>query len=194
MDRAAFWRENHLAKGDYWLTGSHLPDLLSLYEIDPPSDLDITEIGVGLRRMTEALARNNRVTAVDIVEEAIAPTRAYATALLTTDLQKAAPADLVFCHLVFQHCDSDEVGRLLQAPLKPGGMFAFQTAYLISPDDGEWDPLRIVWHPRGEVIGLAKAAGLVPFWERSREYPWENSRVGWTWFKCKKEKTDAPTR
>lgn len=187
MTREGFWRVNHLGGDSFWLTGTRLDDLLTCYELSPPESLCITEIGVGLRYATKELAKLNRVTAVDIVEEAIAPTRAYATALLTGDLRKAPPADLVFCHLVFQHCDSAEVGRLLHAPLKQGGVFACQTVYLLGPDEGGWDPLRIVWHPREEVLELARSAGLAPIWENAAETKFDGARIGVSYLKCRKD-------
>ncbi len=188
MDRAAFWKANHLAADPFWLTGSSLNDLLAAYKLPAPEGLDVTEIGVGIGHATRALAQANRVTAVDVVEEALYPLAATARTLLTGDLQKAAPADLAFCHLVFQHCDTETVGRLLRAPLKPGGTFAFQTAYLLDPlTDGEgWDPLRVVWHPRDEVLALAEAAGLVPFWEESTMHPCDGVAVGWSCFKARR--------
>lgn len=189
MDRAAFWKVNHTRRDPFWLTGSSLDDLLSAYKLPAPVGLDVTEIGVGLGHATRALAQVNRVTAVDVVEEAVAPLRdVVATTLLTPNLQKAAPADLAFCHLVFQHCDTETVEHLLGAPLKPGGTFAFQTAYLLDPlTDGEgWDPERVVWHPREEVLALAAKRGLVIEWERRTETVFDGARVGSSFFKARR--------
>lgn len=189
VTREDFWRAQHISEDSFWLTGTRLAPLLVCYGLAEPEGLDITEIGVGLRYVTKALAARNRVTAVDLIEEAIAPTRAYSTGLLIHDLQQARPADLAICHLVFQHCASDMVARILDVPLKPDGVFAFQTVYLLDRDDGGWDPLRIVWHPREEILTLAEKANLVPFWENYAETAFDGAAVGVSYFKCRRRTT-----
>jgi predicted TPR repeat methyltransferase len=187
MQRADFWRIQHQAQDKFWLTGTSLDLLLSFYDLPRPIDQDVTEIGVGLGYCTRALANQpNRVTAIDIVEEALTPLRPIARTLLTSELQKAPLADLAICHLVFQHCDTDTVDRLLAVPLKINGIFAFQTAYLLDSNATGWDPLRVVWHSRDEVITLAKKNGLSIELEKQTETMMDGELVGSSFFKARK--------
>jgi hypothetical protein len=186
MEREEFWRMQHQAQDAFWLTGTPLDLLLSFYDLPKPKDQDVTEIGVGLGYCTRELANQNRVTAVDVVAEALNPLRSITRTLLTPDLQKATSADLAICHLVFQHCDTGTVDWLLSTPMKISGVFAFQTAYLLDQSVTLWDPLRVVWHPRDEVIGLAQKHGLVIEWERQVESMMDGERVGSSFFKARK--------
>lgn len=186
-----FWRENHRRKDQFWLTGTDLSTLLSIYELAMPVGLDVTEIGVGLGIATHELAKHNRLTAVDISEEALALSRSLGAAVVkhVSKLHEASPADLVICHLVFQHCETNMVDHLLSAPLKPTGVYAFQTAYPLfgQADTGGWDPIEIMWHTRDEVVGLARMRGLIPFWERSKESAVVRGvQIGWSVIKCHK--------
>lgn len=182
-----FWDTKHRTDDRLWLTGTTLDEYRAFYELPPPGGLAVTEIGVGLGVATRQLAQAGAVvTAVDVSPVALACVASWATrALLTLDLPAAPPADLALCHLVLQHVPEGEMARIFrELPLKPGGTFAFQFAYLC--DGRPLDLPEHYWHPREETLELARRCGLDVTWTREEEFPWDDRRIAWTLAKARR--------
>jgi len=184
-----FWRSCHEQQDQEWLTGSALDNYLDLYDLPRPVGLDVTEIGVGLGTATRALALKNRVTAVDIVPEALVDLPC--PGLLVDLLDLAPPADLAICHLVFQHCTPHEVARLMRVPLKRDGVFAFQFAWV-----GNWvknrmtsrdlSEGRLVWHTPDDIYSVMHSTGLAPVWYRGQKHNYRGDAIHWGLMKARR--------
>jgi len=134
MDKT-FWESKHKSSDKYWLTGSDLNDIKSYHNLtnDDFVSKKILEIGVGLGTLSEQLADfTNRLICCDISDEALKNVHhTVYKKYLTTNLKNIEPVDTAICHLVFQHCDDDEVFRIIkEVNLTEDGVFTFQFAYL----------------------------------------------------------------
>ena len=128
-----FWNEKHSVKNEYWLTGSSGPDTLKLHNIDiNVSNLKVLDIGIGFGYLSRHFYNNhNKVFSCDISTIALDSVKEIATTYQTKDLSRIEPIDLAVCHLVFQHCNDDEIERIIrEINLAPNGIFSFQFAFL----------------------------------------------------------------
>lgn len=136
MDKKLFWEISHTNCDNYWLTGSNLSDVLNYHELSNVSNMKVLEIGIGLGTMTEQLhLENNEVFACDISIEALKKVEKFAKIYSTDQLDLIEPVDLAISQLVFQHCDDDEVERIINSVnLKKNGIFSFQFAWIREDD------------------------------------------------------------
>lgn len=136
MDKTLFWEINHSNCDNYWLTGSNLSDVLNYHSLTNVSNIKVLEIGIGFGTMTEQLhLANNEVFACDISTEALKKVETFAKIYTTEQLDLIEPVDLAISHLVFQHCDDDEIERIIKSVnLKENGIFSFQFAWIRKDD------------------------------------------------------------
>lgn len=136
MDKTLFWEINHSICDKYWLTGSTLSDVLNYHALSNVANLKVLEIGIGFGTMTEQLhLANNEVFACDISTEALKKVSTFAKIYTTDQFNLIEPVDLAICHLVFQHCDDDEIERIIKSViLKENGIFSFQFACIREDD------------------------------------------------------------
>jgi len=132
MDKTLFWEINHSNCDDYWLTGSSLTEVLNYHQLSNVSNMKVLEIGIGFGSMTEQLhLANNEVFACDISTEALKKVETFAKTYTTDKLDLIEPVDLAISHLVFQHCDDNEIERIINSvQLKENGIFSFQFAWI----------------------------------------------------------------
>ncbi len=128
-----FWNNAHSKKLNYWINSSNSNDILNYHNFNQNiSDKLILDLGIGLGYLTEYLSKNNKVISVDISDVALKKVKniAYKT-YNTSELLKIEPVDLAICNLVFQHCDDEEIERIIrEIQLKDDGIFSFQFAFL----------------------------------------------------------------
>jgi SAM-dependent methyltransferase len=128
-----FWEENHSSQNDYWLSGSNTAEyILNVHKLNNITNKTVLDIGVGLGHLCRYFySKGNRVIGCDISQIALNRISNFAKTYNTKDLSKIEPVDLAICNLVFQHCNDDEVARIIKdVNLKPGGIFTFQFAFL----------------------------------------------------------------
>lgn len=130
-----FWESKHKVSDNFWLTGSSLAEIMNLHNLtfSDLKDKKILEIGVGLGNLSKELVNyTDNLISCDISEQALLNvSNKVKSKYLTTDLNKIEPVDLAICHLVFQHCIDEEVGRIINdVVLKDDGIFTFQFAFL----------------------------------------------------------------
>jgi 2-polyprenyl-3-methyl-5-hydroxy-6-metoxy-1,4-benzoquinol methylase len=130
-----FWDQVHSKSQHRYLAFSGPQTVLEFHKIHE-KDLDgkrVMDIGVGSGAMSKHMSScKAQVVSVDISPVGLAaiPFEKY----LSKDIAKCAPVDIAVCHLVFQHCEDDEVKRILkEIKLKPGGFISFQAAELLGP-------------------------------------------------------------
>lgn len=132
-EKEFFWNNAHSQELEYWINSSNSNDILNYHEIDINiNGKIIMDIGIGLGYLTKYLSKNNNVISVDISKVALEKVKecAYKT-YHTSELLKIEPVDLAICNLVFQHCDDEEVERIIkEIQLKDDGIFSFQFAFL----------------------------------------------------------------
>jgi len=167
-DMEDFWQEKHKESDLYWLTHSGLQRVLEMHELDAPSDKVVLEIGVGGGHMTRALAKNNKVIAVDISEIAIKRLLDVVHLSYLTHQMPLLPedyVDLAICHLVFQHCKESMVRFIIKSTLralKLDGAFSFQIAHDDMPT-GIWrkmtDEGKLVWHDLDTIKRIVDEEG-----------------------------------
>jgi 2-polyprenyl-3-methyl-5-hydroxy-6-metoxy-1,4-benzoquinol methylase len=130
-----FWENNHSENDEYWLTGSKLDHIKRFHDLKNYDfkNKTVLEIGVGLGFMTKELVDTGaKIIASDISKVALKKIsksvyKTIHTSLLNTEEQ----VDLAICHLVFQHCNDEEIHRLIRdVQLKDDGIFTFQFAFL----------------------------------------------------------------
>jgi SAM-dependent methyltransferase len=129
-----FWENKHYSDDVYWLTGTPLSCILNYHNLKNEYfyNKSFLEIGVG----SGTLAKDLRPTVMeyhccDISENALRNLPEEVNSKwLTRDLNKIPPVDIALCHLVFQHCDDDEVCRIIEdVNLKDGGTFLIQSSH-----------------------------------------------------------------
>jgi len=129
-----FWQEQHKNKNEYWLSGTNNAEyILDLHNIDRNiSNNTILDIGVGMGHLSRYLhSKNNTMFCSDISQIALDNVNNIATTYLTYELSRIEPVDIAICNLVFQHCDDNEIQRILKdVQLKDSGFFTFQFAFL----------------------------------------------------------------
>lgn len=131
-----FWEVAHKDNNQYWLTNSnpwHVYDLHNLTMDLTRSKYNVLEIGVGTGKSIMILSELHNVYAVDIAYKALERVELFVTAIQTYDIAKwpKNKIDIALCHLVFQHCDDDSFGFLIQQVLESltcNGYFTFQSA------------------------------------------------------------------
>ena len=132
-EKENFWNNAHFNKLKYWIDSSTSNEILKNHKIDKNiSDKLILDLGIGLGYLTEYLSKNNKVISVDISDVALKKVKDFAYKTYnTSELSKIEPVDLAICNLVFQHCDDEEVERIIrEIQLKDDGIFSFQFAFL----------------------------------------------------------------
>jgi Rps23 Pro-64 3,4-dihydroxylase Tpa1-like proline 4-hydroxylase len=132
-EKEIFWNNAHSKQIKYWIDSSTANDILTQHKIDKYiSDKLILDLGIGLGYLTEYLSKNNKVISVDISDIAFEKVKEFAYKTYnTSELLKIEPVDLAICNLVFQHCDDEEVERIIrEIQLKDDGIFSFQFAFL----------------------------------------------------------------
>lgn len=111
-----FWDEKH-KKESHWLTGTPMDFLYYIFTLttDDLIDKKILEIGVGtgssINHMSsiasELYACDISQIGLDKIKDKVKQT------FLTTELSQCPPVDIAIAHLVFVHCNDDEVLRIL---------------------------------------------------------------------------------
>jgi hypothetical protein len=132
-EKEIFWDNAHFKKLKYWIDSSNSDDILTQHQIDKNiSDKLILDLGIGLGYLTKYLSKNNKVISVDISNIILEKVKEFAYKTYnTSELLKIEPVDLAICNLVFQHCDDEEVERIIrEIQLKEDGIFSFQFAFL----------------------------------------------------------------
>jgi 2-polyprenyl-3-methyl-5-hydroxy-6-metoxy-1,4-benzoquinol methylase len=129
-----FWEEKHKYNDVYWISGTNDAHyILDLHKISRNiSELTILDIGIGAGHLSRYLHNNkNNIICCDISKNALENVKSFAKTYLTNELNMAEPVDLAICNLVFQHCNDNEVQRILNdVNLKDTGYFTFQFAFL----------------------------------------------------------------
>jgi len=133
-----FWKNVHENNYRKYL-GLYPPKrVLAYHKIDPKSLVRkrVMDLGVGDGSMCAYLqAIDAEPVAIDIVEEAIC--NIECEKYLSNDIKECPPVDVAIGHLLFQHCEDDEMSRILEdIQLKPGGYISFQIADLT--EDGDY--------------------------------------------------------
>lgn len=157
-----FWNQQHNKKSGLWLTGTRLPRLCDIHEIDIPENQTVIEIGVGFGYVTHELAKNNTVYAVDISQSALDNLSGVSHKYLTKDMTLIPDsiADIIICHLVFQHCEDEAIDFLIRESLrlvKSDGFISLQTADCQSPANQykKWTGNRkLVWRRHSDVENI----------------------------------------
>ena len=126
QDLDRFWEDMHARDDGTWLTGTGINAMLDFYKITPADfqNQTVLEIGIGRKTVTQWLSRAaDTLYCSDISHTALAHARSMAKACFhTLDLDQCPPVDVALCHLVFVHCDDDEVRRILRSiKLNPSG-------------------------------------------------------------------------
>lgn len=132
LDYPKFWDEKHLEDNATWLTGSSLEEIKHHYRLQDRDFADLLEIGVGTGSLIEDIIKADiqcNYIPCDISKQALV--RFAGKKYLTTQLNKIRPVNLAIAHLVFQHCEPEEVERIINnVQLTSGGIFCFQVAVL----------------------------------------------------------------
>lgn len=129
-----FWEEKHKKNDIYWISETNDAFyILDLHKIDRTiSGLKILDIGIGAGHLSKYLYDNkNSMFCCDISKNALEKVQHFAKTYLTDELKRIEPVNLAICNLVFQHCNDDEVQRILsEVRLEDNGVFSFQFAFL----------------------------------------------------------------
>lgn len=169
---AAWWERNHVEGSQSWLTGSTSDTVwtrLGLADKLGPDHV-VLNIGVGLGADTRALAeRVKEVHVLDIAPSALARVQDVTKGgYLASDLDALPTAkfDYALSHLVAQHMDDEALLAQMRAvfrALKPGGVFAVQSACVTSAFDRREDALHMkgggVLRTEAMVETMVKATG-----------------------------------
>jgi 2-polyprenyl-3-methyl-5-hydroxy-6-metoxy-1,4-benzoquinol methylase len=111
-----FWEEKHKNNDVYWISGTNCAHyILDLHKIPRNiSGLQILDIGIGNGNLSRFLYNNgNIINCCDISKNALDNVKHFAKTYLTNELEKIEPVDIAICNLVFQHCNDNEVQRIL---------------------------------------------------------------------------------
>jgi len=131
----SFWDEKHKISCEWWLSKCYTGDMilemhgLKNFELAGKTVLDI---GIGAGYLSNYLNEcKSNVISCDISKEALKNVESFAKTFHTSELKNIPPVDLAISNLVFQHCNDDEVARIIkEVNLKKNGIFSFQFAYL----------------------------------------------------------------
>lgn len=129
----SFWEINHKNNNDWWISSDITGiNILNYHDIDINiSNLKILDIGVGAGNLTIYLSKNNTMISCDISNSALNNIKDYAKTYHTSELKNIEPVDLAICNLVFQHCNDNEITRIINdVNLTDTGIFSFQFAFL----------------------------------------------------------------
>jgi SAM-dependent methyltransferase len=130
-----FWNDKHENKNTYWISSAYSgKDILDIHKlnINDIKNKSVLDIGIGAGNLIKYFYdNNNKVYACDISIKALENVEKLAETYTTNNLKNIPPVDIAISNLVFQHCDNDEIERLInEVNLKEGGIFSFQFAYL----------------------------------------------------------------
>lgn len=126
----SFWEEKHSKSDLQWLAGTDMIPLLKYYNLLPTDLLGkrVMEIGIGMGNAVSEMSKIAWKTyAVDISDLALERIKNNVDQTYQTNNLKYAPeCDIIICHLVFLHCDDDEVTRIINdIPLSENGKLYF---------------------------------------------------------------------
>lgn len=111
-----FWDDRH-HENSHWLTGTPLGFLCNMFKLtfDDLRDKKVLEIGIGTGSTIEPLSTlTNDLYACDISSVGLNKIKQHVKqTFLTSELAKCPAVDIAISHLVFVHCDDDEVLRIL---------------------------------------------------------------------------------
>jgi SAM-dependent methyltransferase len=137
MDFKFFWEGRHVNNDTFYLTGSNLDNINYYHNIlglDNLKEMSFLEIGVGHGNLSHELVNLvNKLICCDISSNALnkVSDKVYAK-YLTNDIKTIEPVDFILCHLVLQHCNDEEVGRIINdVNLKKDGIMSIQIAFLV---------------------------------------------------------------
>lgn len=128
-----FWEEQHKQNNTYWLSNYDSNSILKNHNFNVKDfkGKEILDIGVGTGIFSKELSANNKVISVDISYEALDKVKNFAETYHTSLLNQIRPVDFAICNLVFQHCNNNEIERIINdVQLKDTGVFSFQFAFL----------------------------------------------------------------
>ncbi len=129
-----FWEDKHTKNDIYWISATNdAYYILDLHKIDRNiSGQKILDIGIGAGHLSKYLNdNNNSLYCCDISKNALEKVKHFAKIYSTDELKIIEPVNLAICNLVFQHCNDEEVQRILtDVKLADGGIFSFQFAFL----------------------------------------------------------------
>jgi len=162
-----FWQNKHKVQSPLWLTGSYLNALCRVHEFEVPKNQNVLEVGVGIGRATREFAKDNDVYAVDISRTALDNLGNIAKKYLTADMVDIPDdtIDFAICHLVFQHCENEAIGFILDQVirvLKPGGQFFLQSGDSKQPmgvNIGRTKRRELIWHTPDWIKARIALAG-----------------------------------
>lgn len=125
----AFWESRHEVQDEVWLTGSSLWEVKHYHSLENTDFADLLEIGVGTGSLIQEI-RDRKIPCkyigCDIVD--VPSTEDFYN---TGELSAIRPVKLALAHLVFQHCEPEEVERIINdVQLTKDGLFSFQIAVL----------------------------------------------------------------
>jgi SAM-dependent methyltransferase len=173
-----WWNHEHCERPLKWL-GDTAPDVVfrthGLSERDL-AGLSVLDIGVGTGRMSDRLrGLGCEVTSVDIAPEALARSSAQKK-LLTWNLREAKPVDVAIIHLVFQHCEDDEVLRLLrESPLAFDGYISAQWGIRVGAAEDQ--ERKLILRSEAEAVSLIAESGMRAIMSKSTD--WDGQGVRW---------------
>jgi SAM-dependent methyltransferase len=134
MELENFWDTQHKEKNKWWLSGCYSgKDILKIHNINKNiSNLKVLDLGVGMGNLTRYLNElGNEVYSCDISNVALDNIKDVAKTYHTSELKNIEAVDIAISNLVFQHCDDNEVRRIIkEIKLKDNGYFSFQFAFL----------------------------------------------------------------
>ena len=137
MDFNSFWESKHEGNDTFYLTGSKLNDIDHYHNIlglDNLKQMSFLEIGVGHGNLSHELVNLvGKLICCDISSKALdkVSDKVY-TKHLTNDIKNIESVDFILCHLVLQHCNDVEVGRIInETNLNKDGIMSIQVAFLI---------------------------------------------------------------
>jgi SAM-dependent methyltransferase len=128
-----FWQFQHARNDVYWLSFTSAEEILMTHKIDTDiSGLKVLDIGIGKGILARYLYnKGNTIYGCDISRIALEDIKDIANVYHTSDLSQIAQVDLAIANLVFQHCNDEEVQRIIrEVNLTESGVFSFQFAFL----------------------------------------------------------------
>jgi SAM-dependent methyltransferase len=112
-----FWNQKHEDSDNWWLSDTSLKEVLTYHHLAENDfrDRTVLEIGIGTGRMSREIKNLGCILyCCDISDKALDRVKDIADqTFLTEDIKDVPPVDIAICHLVFQHCDNNEIFRIL---------------------------------------------------------------------------------